>query len=263
MIYTSYDMVRDCRAGAVRGWTHFVTHYTPIVRRVVAHYRPEQSVDQATARVLAAIHGDGALFRAIEPVAERVFVTALRQHVLALLERDEHSIAPEVALDPTEVLESLAPLTVVEKQAVWLDAMRYDEETTARMLRMDARTAGRIRERAAELMRTRFDRWSRDALRANGPALGRAAAAAATPQCHAPKIFLDLIDGRTTWEGRENAERHTGDCLRCLDHFCRIHEAVDWLRNTRPLIEAEAAPYLRSLGIEAARPSFFKRLLRA
>ena len=39
MIYTCYEMVRDCRAGRAEGWRYFVASYVPVIRKLLAHYQ--------------------------------------------------------------------------------------------------------------------------------------------------------------------------------------------------------------------------------
>jgi hypothetical protein len=125
---------------------------------------------------------------------------------------------------------SFAPLTVVEKKAVWLETMHYSADDSARMLRMDAKTVGKVHDKAAELLRAGQDRWSRTMLADNGLALGRAVAATSAPECITAKALLDIIDGRSTWTKREEAERHITGCWHCVDHFSRLHEVCDLLR---------------------------------
>jgi hypothetical protein len=118
----------------------------------------------------------------------------------------------------------------VEKKVVWLETMRYDAEDSARMLRMDGKTVGKIRDKAAEMLRANQDRWSRTILEDNGPALAKAVAEKSTPECISVKALLDMIDGRSTWPKREEAERHITGCWHCVDHFSRMHEVCDLLR---------------------------------
>ena len=95
----------------------------------------------------------------------------------------------------------------------------------------------------------------------SGPALGRAAAAAAGDECLPPKPFLDLLDGRTTWQGRDELERHVTRCWHCIDHFCRLVEVDEVLRGNQPLADAEAAPFQELLGVSAAKRPAWKRWL--
>ena len=95
----------------------------------------------------------------------------------------------------------------------------------------------------------------------NGRALGRAAAAAAGAECLPPKTFLDMLDGRTTWRGREQLEQHVTGCWHCVDHFCRLVEVVEVLRGNQPLSGAEAAPFGKLLGVAAEKVPAWKRWL--
>jgi hypothetical protein len=70
-----------------------------------------------------------------------------------------------------------------------------------------------------------------------------------------------MLDGRTTWQGRGELERHVNGCWHCVDHFCRLVEVVEVLRGNQPLTEAEAAPLIESLGIPAAKSPSWKRWL--
>jgi hypothetical protein len=171
--------------------------------------------------------------------------------------------SPAAAIDLSldTVAAALEPLTLVEKQAAWLETMLYTSGQTGVLLRMAPATAERIRAQAAELIRGKVDSWSRTLLAENGPALGRAAAAAAGGECLPPKTFLDLLDGRTTWSGREQMERHATRCWHCIDHFCRLVEVVELLRGNQPLTQAEAGPFCDLLGVPAARRPAWKRWL--
>lgn len=55
MIYTCYDMVRDCRDGRDEGWSYFVSNYTPVIRKIAGHYAPESAGDGLVERLLRAI----------------------------------------------------------------------------------------------------------------------------------------------------------------------------------------------------------------
>jgi hypothetical protein len=217
MIYTSYEMIRDCRAGKPEGWAYFLANYKPVVERLAAHYGVSD-VDAALAGVRES------LFPAVQPMPERHFLAELRQKVLG------GAPAPALEIDLEAMAQAFAPLTVVEKKAVWLETMRYSAADAARMLRMDAQTVGKIRDRAAEMLRAGQDRWSRTMLEANGLALGRAVAERKGPECCSAKALLDVIEGRSTWAKREEMERHITGCWHCVDHFSRLHEVCDLLR---------------------------------
>ena len=258
MIYTCYEMARDCRADRPEGWAYFISNYVPLIRRLLAHYHPVgDSEGELLERVLLALRKPGSsLFQSLEPAPERWFAAELRQKVLAELPAP----VPRIDIDLETVAAALEPLTLVEKQAAWLETMKYIPVETAPMVKMEPKTVEKIRGRAAELIRGKSDRWSGTMLAENGLALGRAAAAAKTKDCLPVKAFLDLIDGRTTWRGREDMERHVSQCWHCVDHLCRMLEVVEQLRGLRQLSDAAAEPFRKLLGIAVRTPSGWKRL---
>jgi hypothetical protein len=259
MIYTCYEMIRDCRAGRAEGWRYFIAWCVPVIRKLLAHYQAGGPADAAALeRVLLAAHRpESPLFQSMEPVPERWFVAQLRQKVLEELPAG----APAASLDLETVGAALEPLTLVEKQAAWLETMLYSAAETGVLLRMAPSTVERIRAKSVDLIRGKVDSWSRTMLAENGRALGRAAAARASAECLPPKTFLDLLDGRTTWRGREQLEQHVTRCWHCIDHFCRLVEVVEVLRRNQPLSEAEAAPFAELLGIAAGKRPAWKRWL--
>ena len=258
MIYTSFDMVRDCRADRPEGWAYFVTQYTPVIRRILAQYASDNP--QRVERILRESRSpESSLFQSVDPSPERWFVAELRQKILAGLESPD----PEIAIDLETLAAALEPLTVVEKLAVWTETMRYDAAATAALLRMSPDTVTKIRDRAAELIRGKADAWRSGILVENGPALGRAAAATGSAECFPSKTFLDILDGQTTWSGRESTARHVIACWRCIDHFCRMAEVIGLMRGLQPLSLEEAAPLLQLLGVRREKPSVWKRWLGA
>jgi hypothetical protein len=261
LIYTCYEMIRDCRAGRPEGWSYFVTQYVPVIREFLGHYFPDRAGDRALIeRVLRKLRQpESSLFQALDPAPERAFVAELRQHVLGAVEADSASAAPEVSIDIEALSAALEPLTLTEKLVAWFETMRYGAPETGRMLRMSPETAENIRTRAAELIRGSVDAWSSTVLTDNGALLGRVATALSTKDCLAAKAFFDVIDGRSTWRGREEMERHVKGCWHCLDHYCRLLEVVDVLRTSKPLPETEADGYRRMVGIETPKRPFWKR----
>jgi len=254
MIYTCYEMVRDCREGSLEGWSYFVSNYVPVIRKLLDHYDPGGGVD--VNRILRALHEPGAgLFQSMDPFPERWFVAELRQRVVALIE----AAPPPVEIDLATVSRALGPLTLVEKQAVWFEAMRYETPQAGAMLRAAPETVAKMRLRAADLVRGSVDAWSASLLADNGFALGRDAATSAGADCLPAKTFLDVLDGRATWRGREGLESHTAACWHCIDHFCRLMEVILVLRDNRPLTASDAGHYLAALGIEAPRRPLWRR----
>jgi hypothetical protein len=245
MIYTCYEMIRDCRVNLPEGWSYLIANYVPAIHRVIAHYG-QGDVDTILLRLR---DPKSSLFQSMEPAPERWFVAELRQQVLATLPLPH----AEIEIDLSTVAEALAPLTLTEKQAAWLEAMHYSPEQAAAMLRVSAATVDKIRARAAELIRGKVDTWRRTLLAENGLALGWAAAASRTTDCLPSKAFLDILDGRTTWIGREQMERHVVACWHCIDHFCRMLEVVEVMRGIQPLTDGEVAPWRKLLGLPEVR----------
>jgi hypothetical protein len=256
MIYTCYEMALDCRADKPEGWSHFISNYVPMVRKLLAHYAPPEPA--LLERVLVAIRTpESSLFQSIEPGPERWFLAELRQKVLAEVPIQ----VPEIEIDLETVAAAFEPLTLVEKQAAWFESMRYTPVETGPMVHMEPKTVEKIREKAAELIRGKVDSWRRSILADNGAVLGRAAAAGRGKDCLPVKAFLDILDGRTTWRGREEMERHATGCWHCIDHFCRMVEIVEMLRGLQPLSEAEAEPFRQLLGVETQKRPAWKRWL--
>jgi hypothetical protein len=261
MIYTCYEMIGDCRAGLPQGWSYFLAQYVPAIRGFLAHYFPELAGDRALLeRVLRALcQSESSLFQSLDPAPERTFVAELRQHVLREVEAGRAVAAPEISIDLETLGVALEPFTLTERQVVWFETMRYGDADTARMLRMSPQTAEKIRVRGAEAIRSRTDSWRSSLLADNGRVLGQAAAALSTKDCLPAKTFFDVIDGRATWRGRETMEGHVKNCWHCVDYYCRLLEAVDVLRTSKPLSEADTKDYGRLLGIQAPKKSFWKR----
>src|ERR1035441_2818573 len=196
MIYTCYEMVRDCRADLPEGWMHFIVHYVPAIRQALAHYAPRRAQDAALLdQILLSVRQPGSfLFQSAEPPEERWFVAQLRQLMVAGL------AAPhaEIPLDLETLSAALGPLTMTEKQAAWFETMSYSPAQAGPMLRVSPETVEKVRHRAVELIRGKLDSWRCTLLAENGPALGREAAAGTGQDCLPTKAFLDVVDGRTT-----------------------------------------------------------------
>ena len=253
MIYTCFEMIRDCRADVPAGWRFFVRQYAPVIEKLLARYGNGEARREP---VLAALRRpESGLFQILEPAPERPFVAELRQRVLAEIAQP----AAEAELTLAAVEQALEPLTLVEKQAGWLEGMHYTPAETGEMLRMSALTVEKIRGRAGELIRGQVDVWNSRLLAENGRALGKAACAAAGKDCLPAKAFLDVLDGRATWRGREQMELHVRGCFNCIDYFCRLVEAVELLRRHRPLTGEQAAPLDRLLGIAEEKPGGWRR----
>lgn len=252
-VYTSFDMMSDCRANKREGWSFFVTQYLPVCRALLAHYFADRAADTALlGRVATATcRPESGLFADRGLALEREFVGDLRQHVLAAVEADRASEAAVAPLDLEILTKALEAFTPLERQAAWLMTMRYDAAETARILRMEPKTVEAVRERAIDAVRHHVDNRSRDILETNGVALGRDTAAGKTDSCLPARAFLDLLDGKMTWRRRQDMEFHLNTCWHCVDHLCRLREVDELLRFNKPLTPEDAAPFLALLGVPA------------
>jgi hypothetical protein len=261
MIYTCFEMIRDCREGRPEGWSYFIANYVPVVEKLIGHYRPgsRNTLDP----VLASVCSPGSdLFAGMDPAPERPFVAELRQQVLVVLDRIAPQTEPDIIIDLETLSSAVEGLTLLEKQAAWFETMFYSPTDTGTFLHTAPPTIEKIREKAAEGIRVRADGWRATVLAENGRQLGRQAAME-TPQCLPQKAFLDVLDGRATWRGREALETHVRGCWHCIDHFCRMMEVVKLLRQAQPLSATETEPFRKLLGLAAEKRPPWKRLFKA
>jgi hypothetical protein len=247
-------MVSDCRASKREGWSFFAHEYWPVVRALKTRYFPLGELD-----VRAICAGGASLFD--KPAPEREFVAKLRQHVMAIC---APPAAGEPAIDLETLTAALAGFSPLERQAVWMATMRYDVPEAAPILRMDQKTVESARERALEALRQRADNWSRDVLERDGRALGVAAEAASGEECIAARAFLDLLDGKMTWQRRTDIEFHLNQCWHCVDHLCRLREADELLRHKTTESEENRAALLTTLGFpaEPKKRGLWRRMAR-
>src|SRR5579862_3581362 len=101
MIYTCYEMIRDCRADKAEGWSYFVSNYAPVVRKLVAHYGGDLESALAMLR-----NPQSSPFQNMEPAPERWFVAEMRQKIVAAAPPG----APDIPLDLEIVADALSPL---------------------------------------------------------------------------------------------------------------------------------------------------------
>jgi hypothetical protein len=248
-------MIRDCAAGQARGWIYLIDNFAAPTRVIVEHY----GGSEATARELFVRFRREGTFRKMQPCHQREFLFHLRPLIL------EMTAAPaaDIKCDAGAVTAALSPLTATEKQMAWLETFGYSVPQAAAMMRLSPETAKKLRERVAELLRGALDSWSPGMLAANGRQLGAAVESRTPPEALHFRDFMDVIDGRITWQRRLAFERALDASWYEVHKACRIREADAALTASKPLDEAGAAPYLAALGVERPRPGFWKSLLAA
>ncbi|MCL4851763.1 MAG: hypothetical protein KJZ78_10320 [Bryobacteraceae bacterium] len=259
-IYTSFEMVEDCKAGLRRGWAYFVSEFEPIVAALAAHYCAEHYASKPSTDFLRDLH-TGEFFQSVRPSTQREFAIELRQALLALLEAACPTPAPDIELSLGDVATALAPLTPVEKQMAWLETMKYEPAHAALTMNAGTDTVERLREKSEDLLRQSLDRWKRGLLRENGLQLRAEAAARSSQDCVPVKLFLDILDGRVTWSNRQNIDRHLASCWHCIDRFCRTREIDRLVKDTPPLTEEKTEIHLEKLGFSREKAPFWKRIL--
>jgi len=143
IVYTGFEMMRDCRADSPEGWRYFAANYVPLIRKFLTHYAGS---DPKLESVLLSLRKpDAAMFQSKDPAPERWFIAQMRQAVLAQIDAPE----TDIPLRSRDCAEALAPLTMVEKQG---RLVRYHELRRGRDRRHDARlpeTVEKVRARAA------------------------------------------------------------------------------------------------------------------
>src|SRR5215467_5655344 len=84
MVYTCFEMVRDCRADLPQGWRYFASNYVPPIQKILSQY-PNGSKIAIDQVLLSLRRPDSKLFQSIDPSPERWFLAQLRQAVLGQL----------------------------------------------------------------------------------------------------------------------------------------------------------------------------------
>lgn len=246
-------MIRDCRDNRPAGWSYLIATYSRVIHEFTRHYAIAAPLDT----IFKGLHQPALpLYAAPGPRTEREFVTMLRQHVIA-----HHAPQPAPApLDLDLLTTALEPFSATERQFLWLDALGYSSEATAKMLNLEATTVQGARDRGDEALRAHLDRWTKGLLRTHGAALSAMAFTAPTTACLPPNAFLDMIDGRLTWSKKRDYEFHLVKCWYCVDHFCRMREADFTLLAAQPLPETGLARLRQLLQVPEEKKGLLQRL---
>jgi hypothetical protein len=259
-IYTCFDMVVDCRNGKAAGWIYFVKNFAEPLRLLLRHYARPGAVDDARfAEFLRHFHaGAKALLDSLEPLPSREFLMKMRPHVLAATPEPERPDA--VPLDLDTLAEAFESYTATERQFVWLETMGYAADESATMMRAAPETVSKLRARSAELLRAKLDRWNETILLDNGRALCREAAARKPENPISFRDVTDLIDGRNTWQKRNELEREMVDSWYEVEQVCQVREADDAMTACKPLDDVQAQALLDVIGIRIPKKTLWQRI---
>lgn len=246
-------MIPGCRANQPRAWLYFIETFVPPLRWMVNRY----GGDAATLRRL--LEGLKS-FPDFEPMVERELVTALRPRVIEVTGWKGGSAG---TLDFEAFTAALGDLTLLERQIVWFETFDYSDIDAARLCRVSPETARKARDRAGELLRTHLDSWTTGMIRANGQSLADAARAQVPAEPQPFRHYVDVIDGRMTWQNRVGVDNSLTESWFEIDHFCRVREADAAMRETVGMaVESdEAAPFRQLFGVQPPKPPLWKRLL--
>lgn len=253
-VYTCFDMIADCKANKSEGWTYLSKVFIPPLEWMVKRYGGGQA---HLATLLASLKP---FPREIAPMAEREFIAAIRPHIL---DSTGWTGGEAQTLALTQFESALTELTPLERQLVWFEVLGYSIPDAARLCRVSAETATKSQDRASDLLRQSLDRWDRAIVRDNAAILAREARAAVPGEPVPFRGYLDIIDGRMTWSNRMTVERSLSASWFEVDHFCRVREADAAMRDTKPLTDEQAAPYVERFGVRLPKPSLWKRVIAA
>ncbi len=251
-------MAEECARGASPAWRDFVIAYAPIARGLLRHYFPtlEPELDAHIVQVFRrARENHCSWFQGLQFANEREFLMAFRELVFAYARSAARVPAPRVSMDQTR--ELLRGLTVVQRELVWMFVKNYETPDAAAILMNAESTARELKSSvqdglaqlvpggaSAEVVRTLLE----------------AAETSAMPECLPLKTFNNLINGQISWQERDRAERHIGECLHCVDRYTSFQEMIWYARYAQPLPEPEVEQFLSSLGITARPTGFVARL---
>jgi hypothetical protein len=258
-IRTVFTMAEDCARGARPGWREFVRDYAAMARALIEHYfptlRPELSA-QVIAVFQRARAEDNAWFRGLSFSNDREFLMAFRELVFA--HARSAARIPMAEVSPEQAQQLTRDLTVVERELLWSFVKSYDAPQTAAMLMNAESTAAAV----GNIARQRLAQLAPGEVRENG--LGRAlmelAGKSQTPACLPLKTFNNLINGQISWQERDRAEQHLGECLYCLDRFTSLQEIIWYARHAPRLAAPEIEQVLAALGFASRRKGLVARL---
>lgn len=250
-IRTIFTMSEECARGERVGWYEFVRDYAPVARALLAHYfptlRPELD-DHVTGVFRRARAEANAWCRDLRFANEREFLMAFRTLAFGYARPLARMPAPD--LSGEDARELVREFPVVQRELLWMLVKGYDAPQIATFLMNADATAAAVQKAGADRLAQLIPGG-----RPQGPvtALLEAAERAHTPECLSLKTCNNLVNGQISWQERDRAERHIGECVHCLDRFTSFQEMIWYRREARSSDEAEVNAILGTLGFSAAK----------
>ena len=255
-VYTCYDMIRDCQVrvdpkNAVAGWIYLVDEFVPAILTIARHYGGDEG---AVRSMVERLRGKGSPLNGMAPCHQREFLYQMRPLILGAAGR---SVEPQTGAPDLElVTEALQPLSAIERQAAWFETFGYDAKSIGVLMRMSPDTVTKLRERVAGLLRAKLDDWSAGILERHGLALGAEMETQVVAEPVEFRHFLDVFDGRVTWQRKTALERQLEAHWPEVHKACRIREADEALAAKIPAFDGE--PYLKVVNVSRPKPALWK-----
>ncbi len=240
-------MAEDCARGERVGWCEFARDYAPVGRALLGHYfptlRPDLN-DHVTGVFQRARAEANAWFRDLQFANEREFLMAFRALAFGYARPVARMPAPELSIEHAR--ELLRGFPVVQRELFWMYVKGYDAPQTAAILMNADATAAAVQKAGAD----RFAQLVPGG-RPEGAVttLLEAAEKAHTPECLSLKTCNNLVNGQISWQDRDRAERHIGECVHCLDRFTSFQEMIWYRQAAQPAGESDVRATLAGLAL--------------
>jgi hypothetical protein len=270
-LLTFHKTLAGCEEGSRGAWQGFVTNYTPIIFRILGVYAPacdeecQKHVWQEGLRLLCADNFER--LRTFDHQSEREFMVDLRAFLLETGSNQLDPVAdtrdaPEPTLDTVKDL--LKGLPLIHQLVLFLKLAGYSDGTLEGILRITPTVAQsgleRLQPKYAVILQREQDGGLWPAAWMN---VLRHAWAGKTDVCPPLRQFVRILDGQTGWNEKESLEKHTVECLHCLERWAALREVTHGLREATPLPASRVGVFLSGLPVKAdprAKKSLLKRM---
>jgi len=247
-------MLSACEKGDTEAWRTFLSHYTPMVSRLLEVYAPQLGEDARKSlwqeALQALVAEDYSHLRGFDHQAEREFLMDLKWFVLELAYRRHLGRDAEAPRSPDSVRSRLDGRPIAHQEIILLSLSGYSRAAIEKVL-----TAPGTLVATALAPVT-----GKESVAATTPAIEPLdwlkilpqVRAARKPECPPPRAFVRILDGQASWYDKTPAENHMAACLHCLETWATLREADFLRRDTIPLAGPEVEVYLSAVGLAAA-----------